>query len=117
MTPLRRFVEDDRQIRLLRQRAEPFTDFANNTTDAPIRQFEIDQRDRRIGLRTCLNQVIELSRLPLAEAKKVACNARSPAGTPQDDCEGVSRNASANRPKSCSVLRILRPLVSSSIWW
>src|SRR5262249_36988660 len=68
-------VEPVRQLALARQRAIPFAVVIDDATNLPERQFEIDQRQRRIGPGTRLDQSIEArDLLALAERRiSAAC--------------------------------------------
>ena len=49
MAAFDRFIEPVGQFALARQRAVPFAIVIGKTADLPLRQLQIDQRQRRIG--------------------------------------------------------------------
>jgi hypothetical protein len=56
MTAFDRMIEPVRQFAFARQCAKPFTFIIGDAADLPLRQFQIDQRQRSIGPGARLDQ-------------------------------------------------------------
>ena len=61
MTGLDRLIEPVRQFALARQRAIPFAVVIGEAADLPLRQFQIDQRQRGVGPGLRLDQPLDAS--------------------------------------------------------
>jgi hypothetical protein len=63
MAPLYWIIEENRQPRVLRQRAKPFAILVDYAADVPVWLFERDHCDSGIGVCAGSNHVIEGGRL------------------------------------------------------
>ena len=63
MVPLDRLIEPVRQLAVARQRAVPFAAVIGDAADLPLRQFEIDQRQRCFCKSFGINQAFDPRRL------------------------------------------------------
>jgi len=88
-------IERHRQIRLLGERAEPFTVLIDEATKLPCRQFEFDQSERRITPSAGLNQLVDSSSLA-SPGRRMQASAMT-----LEMRSGVSAGAS----RSCSLSR------------
>ena len=66
-------IERHGQIRLLGEGAEPFTVLIDEATKLPCRQFELDQRKRRVAPSASFNHLVEPSSLSGPAQYRQAC--------------------------------------------
>ena len=76
---LDRLIEPVRQLALARQRAMPFALVIGDAADLPLRQFQIDQRQRRIGPGARLDQPLDAGGLAALAGRR-----KAPAGLADD---------------------------------
>ena len=62
MSAIRRLVERQRQMWLMRKRAKPFASLGGYAPNAPSRQFEPNQAESKIGPGACFNKTIYVRR-------------------------------------------------------
>src|SRR5258708_2908661 len=80
---VRGIVDLDRHIRLSRKRADPFAILVFEAAKFPIRYFELDQDECRIGPGLGLNQAVEAASLSRP------CEQRDTRTDRHDVCEGI----------------------------
>jgi hypothetical protein len=102
VTGVRGIVHCRRQIRLLRQRAQPLAVFANKAADIPVRQLDLDQGKYGIGPSAGLDQMANqgLLAVPARRRQARACGGydfreklqRRPGRVPQLFIQPVQKN-------------------------